>query len=39
MFSKTWLNLYASSTDTDAWFFVSLREVDTQGNERILTRG
>ena len=33
------LNLYASSTDSEALWFVSLREVDSQGNEKILTRG
>lgn len=33
------LNLYASSTDQDALFFVSLREIDPAGNERVLTRG
>lgn len=33
------LNLHASSTDDEILWFVSLREVDPQGNERILTRG
>ena len=33
------LDLYASSTDSDALFFISLREVDPAGNERVLTRG
>jgi predicted acyl esterase len=33
------LNLYASTTENDAHFFVSLREVDREGNEKILTRG
>lgn len=33
------LNLFVSSTDTDAFIFASLREADPQGNERILTRG
>jgi hypothetical protein len=32
-------NLYASTTDHDIFWFVSLREVDSQGNERVLTRG
>jgi predicted acyl esterase len=33
------LNLYASTTDDEVLWFISLREVDSQGNERILTRG
>jgi predicted acyl esterase len=33
------LNLYASTTDDEVLWFVSLREVDSQGNERVLTRG
>ncbi|MBI2755874.1 MAG: CocE/NonD family hydrolase [Chloroflexi bacterium] len=33
------LDLYASSTDDDAYFFVSLLEVTPDGSERILTRG
>jgi predicted acyl esterase len=33
------LNLYASTTDTEVFWFISLREIDSQGNERILTRG
>jgi predicted acyl esterase len=33
------LNLYASTTDREVFWFISLREVDPQGNERILTRG
>jgi len=33
------LNLYASSTDDEVLWFVSLREVDSGGNERVLTRG
>jgi uncharacterized protein len=33
------LNLFASSTDKEAHFFVSLREVDPHDNERVLTRG
>jgi predicted acyl esterase len=33
------LNLYASTTDREAFWFISLREVDPQGNERVLTRG
>jgi len=33
------LNLYASSTDPEVFWFISLREVDAQDNERILTRG
>ncbi|HEY7060784.1 MAG TPA: CocE/NonD family hydrolase [Chloroflexota bacterium] len=33
------LNLYASSTDEDVFWFVSLREVDAAGKERVLTRG
>jgi predicted acyl esterase len=33
------LNLYASTTDTDVLWFVSLLLEDAQGNERLLTRG
>ena len=33
------LNLYASTTDDEIFWFISLREVDAEGNERILTRG
>ena len=33
------LNLYASSTDAEILWFVSLRDVDPQGRETILTRG
>jgi predicted acyl esterase len=33
------LNLYASTTDNEVLWFISLREVDRQGNERVLTRG
>ncbi|MFC1872916.1 CocE/NonD family hydrolase [Chloroflexota bacterium] len=33
------LNLYASTNDTDILWFVSLRELDKDGNERVLTRG
>jgi predicted acyl esterase len=33
------LNLYASTTDREVFWFISLREVDLQGNERVLTRG
>jgi predicted acyl esterase len=33
------LNLFASTTDDEVFWFVSLREVDAEGNERILTRG
>jgi uncharacterized protein len=33
------LNLYASTTDDEVLWFISLREVDPQGNEKILTRG
>ena len=33
------LNLHASTTDTEALWFVSLLDVDAQGNERLLTRG
>jgi hypothetical protein len=33
------LNLYASTSDDEVLWFVSLREVDQQGNEKILTRG
>jgi len=33
------LNLYASTTDDEVFWFVSLREVDRDGNEKVLTRG
>ncbi len=33
------LNLYASSTDTDLLWFVSLLHLDARGNETLLTRG
>ncbi|HEY7062528.1 MAG TPA: CocE/NonD family hydrolase [Chloroflexota bacterium] len=33
------LRLYASTTDDDVLWFISLREVDPAGRERILTRG
>jgi len=33
------LNLFASSSEPEVLWFVSLREVDSDGNERILTRG
>ena len=33
------LNLFASTTDTEVLWFVSLREVDAQGKEKVLTRG
>ncbi len=33
------LNLFASSTEPEVLWFVSLREVDEGGNERVLTRG
>ena len=33
------LNFYASTTDDDVLWFVSLREVDAQGNEKVLSRG
>jgi hypothetical protein len=33
------LNLYASTSDTEVFWFISLREVDSEGNERILIRG
>ena len=33
------LNLYASTTDREVFWFISLREVDPQGNEKVLTRG
>ena len=33
------LNLYASTTDTEILWFVSLLEIDPQGNETLLTRG
>lgn len=33
------LNLHASTTDDEVFWFVSLRERDPQGNDRILTRG
>ena len=33
------LNLYASSTDTEVLWFVSLLDIDLEGNETLLTRG
>jgi len=33
------LNFYASTTDDEVLWFVSLREVDAQGKEKVLTRG
>jgi predicted acyl esterase len=33
------LNLYASTTDTEVLWFVSLLDIDRQGNETLLTRG
>lgn len=33
------LNIYASTSDKEVLWFVSLREVDPEGQERILTRG
>jgi len=33
------LKLYASTTDNEVLWFVSLREVDSQGDEKVLTRG
>jgi len=33
------LNLFASTTDNDVLWFVSLLEVDPEGRERLLTRG
>ncbi len=33
------LNLYASTTDSELLWFISLREVDKDGSEKILTRG
>lgn len=33
------VHLYASTTDTEILWFVSLREVDAAGKERVLTRG
>jgi len=33
------LNLYASTTDTEILWFVSLLDIDPQGNETMLTRG
>jgi predicted acyl esterase len=33
------LNLYASTTDDEVLWFASLREVDREGNEKVLTRG
>jgi predicted acyl esterase len=33
------LVLYASTTDSEVLWFVSLREVDASGHERVLTRG
>lgn len=33
------LNLFASNTDDDAFFFISLWDVDKDGNEKVITRG
>ena len=33
------LNLYASTTDKEVLWFISLREVDPAGKERVMTRG
>ena len=33
------LNLYASTTDTEALWFISLWDIEAQGDERLLTRG
>jgi predicted acyl esterase len=33
------LNLYASASDNEVFWFISLREADPAGHERILTRG
>ena len=33
------LNLYASTTDTEVLWFVSLLDIDPEGNETLLTRG
>jgi uncharacterized protein len=33
------LNLYASTTDTEALWFVNFLEIDESGSERVLTRG
>jgi predicted acyl esterase len=33
------LNLHASTTGREVFWFISLREVDSQGKERVLTRG
>jgi hypothetical protein len=33
------LNLYASTSDDEVFWFISLREVDPEGNEKVLTRG
>jgi predicted acyl esterase len=33
------LNLYASTTDTDILWFISLYDIDPQGKETLLTRG
>jgi predicted acyl esterase len=33
------LNLYASTTDNEILWFVSLLDIDPQGNEMLLTRG
>jgi len=33
------LNLYASTTDTEILWFVSLLDIDTEGKETLLTRG
>ena len=33
------LKLYASTTDTDVFWIISLLEIDAQGHERLLTKG
>ena len=33
------LKLYASTTDTEVFWIVSLLEIDPEGNERLLTKG
>jgi len=33
------LELYASTTDTDLYWIISLLEIDPEGNERLLTKG
>jgi predicted acyl esterase len=33
------LKLYASTTDTEVFWIISLLEIDPQGNERLLTKG